>query len=385
MMDDSTQAQHWGLLPSVGPFRVFLDTRQEAFGILHEPATTRAPNCSEQLCHIRPKNVSIFSPYQETVSLPHHNHPGEKHVRQAANIYSDRDFLDRPSIRFVYLDRVAIDIAPDIHTVTPRGRAIEKRLDARRQLGGPRPTVPPRDLIELFGTNDQRNVVQVHTNCGLGQKIATELPNGHERSPSPCGRAARRLTSGAFDSSAKDLTRLPSSGGRIVLRTDQKVLQRRRRSRRISSRASTASRRSREPIETNGLSRRHLRAFPHPFVAAFNITPVERNRGAGTVAADGASYREIFDASSWDRSLVLNTPAQSGQPGTPSTTPWQRCGATRSTSSWLTRGRRWRRWGSIGEQVRNLSALVDALEAAARTSKKPRQRASDRSSLIGVF
>ena len=60
-----------------------------------------------------------------------------------------------------------------------------------------------------------------------------------------------------------------------------------------------------------------MRTFPHPFVAAFNITSVERNGGAGTVAADGASYREIFDVSNWDRSLVINTPGQSGQPGSP--------------------------------------------------------------------
>ena len=63
--------------------------------------------------------------------------------------------------------------------------------------------------------------------------------------------------------------------------------------------------------------RMHTRAFPHPFVAGFNIASVERNGGAGTVAADGASYREIFDVSNWDRSLVINTPGQSGQPGSP--------------------------------------------------------------------
>ncbi len=63
--------------------------------------------------------------------------------------------------------------------------------------------------------------------------------------------------------------------------------------------------------------RMHARPFPHPFVAAFNIPAVERNGGAGTVAADGASYREIFDVSNWDRSLVINTPGQSGQPGSP--------------------------------------------------------------------
>jgi acyl-homoserine lactone acylase PvdQ len=61
----------------------------------------------------------------------------------------------------------------------------------------------------------------------------------------------------------------------------------------------------------------HLRPFPHPFVQAFDIPAVERGGGAGTVAADGASYREIFDVSDWDRSLVINTPGQSGQPGSP--------------------------------------------------------------------
>ena len=63
--------------------------------------------------------------------------------------------------------------------------------------------------------------------------------------------------------------------------------------------------------------RLHMRSFPHPFVAAFDIPAVERGGGAGTVAADGASYREIFDVADWDRSLVINTPGQSGQPGSP--------------------------------------------------------------------
>jgi penicillin G amidase len=59
----------------------------------------------------------------------------------------------------------------------------------------------------------------------------------------------------------------------------------------------------------------HTRSFSHAFVPAFNLPTVERSGGAGTVAADGASYREIFDVSNWDRSLVINTPGQSGQPG----------------------------------------------------------------------
>ena len=40
-------------------------------------------------------------------------------------------------------------------------------------------------------------------------------------------------------------------------------------------------------------------------------------RRGGTVEADGASYREIFDVANWDRSLVINVPGQSGQPGSP--------------------------------------------------------------------
>ena len=63
--------------------------------------------------------------------------------------------------------------------------------------------------------------------------------------------------------------------------------------------------------------RMHMRSFPHPFVSAFDIPAVERGGGAGTVAADGASYREIFDVADWDRSLVINTPGQSGQPESP--------------------------------------------------------------------
>ena len=61
----------------------------------------------------------------------------------------------------------------------------------------------------------------------------------------------------------------------------------------------------------------HTRAFRHPLLREFDLGPVERSGGAGTVAADGASYREIFDVANWDRSLVINVPGQSGQPGSP--------------------------------------------------------------------
>jgi penicillin amidase len=61
----------------------------------------------------------------------------------------------------------------------------------------------------------------------------------------------------------------------------------------------------------------HTRAFRHPLLRDFDLGPVERSGGAGTVEADGASYREIFDVANWDRSLVINVPGQSGQPGSP--------------------------------------------------------------------
>ena len=63
--------------------------------------------------------------------------------------------------------------------------------------------------------------------------------------------------------------------------------------------------------------RTNARAFPHPVLSAFDLPTVERGGGSGTVAANGASYREIMDVSDWDRSLVTNTPGQSGQPESP--------------------------------------------------------------------
>ena len=63
--------------------------------------------------------------------------------------------------------------------------------------------------------------------------------------------------------------------------------------------------------------RMHTRGFAHPFVPAFDLATVERPGGAGTVAADGASFREILDVADWDRSIVTNAPGQSGQPGSP--------------------------------------------------------------------
>jgi penicillin amidase len=61
----------------------------------------------------------------------------------------------------------------------------------------------------------------------------------------------------------------------------------------------------------------HTQAFPHPVLTAFDLPTVERRGGNGAVGADGASFREIIDVSNWDRSITVNTPGQSGQPGSP--------------------------------------------------------------------
>ena len=63
--------------------------------------------------------------------------------------------------------------------------------------------------------------------------------------------------------------------------------------------------------------RMHTRTFPHQLVSVFSLPNIERRGGSGTVAADGATYREILDVSNWDRSIVTNVPGQSGQPESP--------------------------------------------------------------------
>ncbi len=80
--------------------------------------------------------------------------------------------------------------------------------------------------------------------------------------------------------------------------------------------------------------RLHVVKFRHPLdrapeaAAAVDVGPVARPGDEYTVNAtgyfdesfeqvSGASYREILDTSDWDRSLAVNTPGQSGQPGSP--------------------------------------------------------------------
>jgi penicillin amidase len=68
---------------------------------------------------------------------------------------------------------------------------------------------------------------------------------------------------------------------------------------------------------------RHSLATQLPFA---NLGPIPRpgdgttvnaTSGTGFTQTSGASYREIFDLSNWDNSLVVNTPGQSGQPLSP--------------------------------------------------------------------
>ncbi|MBM3749951.1 MAG: penicillin acylase family protein [Acidimicrobiia bacterium] len=61
----------------------------------------------------------------------------------------------------------------------------------------------------------------------------------------------------------------------------------------------------------------HTRSFAFPLVPAYSLPTVERPGGTGTVAAPGASFREILDVADWDRSLITNVPGQSAQPESP--------------------------------------------------------------------
>jgi penicillin amidase len=57
--------------------------------------------------------------------------------------------------------------------------------------------------------------------------------------------------------------------------------------------------------------------FPHALVSAYDLPAAERLGGQGTVAATGATYREIIDFADIDGSVATNTPGQSGRPGSP--------------------------------------------------------------------
>ena len=57
--------------------------------------------------------------------------------------------------------------------------------------------------------------------------------------------------------------------------------------------------------------------FPHPVVGAYDLPPLERHGGAGTVNAIGAVYRLVTNFKDPDASRVTIGPGNSGQPGSP--------------------------------------------------------------------
>jgi penicillin amidase len=63
--------------------------------------------------------------------------------------------------------------------------------------------------------------------------------------------------------------------------------------------------------------RLHRSELPHLLVRAYDIPAIERPGGTPTVAATGATYRQVIDFSNLDASLATNVPGQSGQPGSP--------------------------------------------------------------------
>ena len=63
--------------------------------------------------------------------------------------------------------------------------------------------------------------------------------------------------------------------------------------------------------------RLHRSQLPHALVRAYDIPAIERSGGPPTVAATGATYRQVIDFSNLDASLATNVPGQSGQPASP--------------------------------------------------------------------
>ena len=61
----------------------------------------------------------------------------------------------------------------------------------------------------------------------------------------------------------------------------------------------------------------HRSEFPHWLVGAYDLPSVERSGGGGTIAATGATFREIIDFADLDNSRATSTPGQSMQPGSP--------------------------------------------------------------------
>lgn len=70
---------------------------------------------------------------------------------------------------------------------------------------------------------------------------------------------------------------------------------------------------------------RHMLSGVAEVGSAFDLAPVARggdattinNTGHGALQVHGASFRIVLDTADWDRSVMINVPGQSGQPGSP--------------------------------------------------------------------
>ncbi len=61
----------------------------------------------------------------------------------------------------------------------------------------------------------------------------------------------------------------------------------------------------------------HTSEFSHMLASEFDLPPIERPGGFGTLNATGANFRRIVDLSDIDNSIWINSPGQSGQLGSP--------------------------------------------------------------------
>ena len=61
--------------------------------------------------------------------------------------------------------------------------------------------------------------------------------------------------------------------------------------------------------------RLNIATFGHPLLTVYDQISVEKSGGAGTVYSNGATFREIFDMSDWEKGISTTSPGQSGQPG----------------------------------------------------------------------
>ena len=103
----------------------------------------------------------------------------------------------------------------------------------------------------------------------------------------------------------------------------------------------------------------HQMHFRHPLYrlpgaeGQFDLGPMPRPGDGYTVNATGvgedweqvagASYREIMDTGNWDRSVAVDTPGQSGRPGTPHYADLLPLWTAAVTFRWRIRARPWTR------------------------------------------